>query len=125
MSRVLRTGPPCTLACVAIALLGASPAPAKGRSCRALSIHFNGASTVTYPVRILRGTTSCRTARRVLRTFIADAEAPPGWVCFRGHGSDSWAAKCARTSGAAPRGEIRAQKPKAGARATRSSTPAT
>ena len=40
-----------------------------------------------------------------MRVYIARKAALRGWICFRGHSSDPWAASCARVS---PRVLVRA-----------------
>ncbi|HEY7633764.1 MAG TPA: hypothetical protein VH817_23900 [Thermoleophilaceae bacterium] len=91
--------------------LTVSDAGAKRHSCKAVSVHFSGSGTFKYPVKVLKGSVSCGTARTTLKHFIAKGSAPRGWTCFRGHGQDAWAATCATGSAAHPRKEIRAYNP--------------
>jgi hypothetical protein len=57
---------------------------------------------LVYSVRIVKGSVSCRTARRVMHTFIAKSTYPRGWFCARGHASQNqkWAASCGTRAGA-------------------------
>jgi hypothetical protein len=57
---------------------------------------------VVYRVRIVTGRVLCRTARRVLTTFLQKEVSPRGWFCGRGHASQSqkWAAACGTRAGA-------------------------
>jgi hypothetical protein len=61
-----------------------------------------------YGVRVEHGRVGCKSARSVLRSFIATSTTPPGWVCFRGHSSDAWAAACAGVSAPLRNAVIRA-----------------
>ena len=67
-------------AALAAALTLAASAPAKTRSCAAVGYYG-----ISYPVRIERGTVSCKTARLTLRRFLVNGASPKGWRCFRGH----------------------------------------
>jgi hypothetical protein len=55
-----------------------------------------------YRVRIVKGPATCRTARRVLKVFLAKDLFPRGWFCARGHASQNqaWAAACGSRAGA-------------------------
>lgn len=95
------------LALIVVAVLvPASPAAAKRKLC--LAVEADGYS---YPVRILKGDVSCKTARTALKRYIIRFTAPKGWVCARGHGQDVWAATCFKGSEAHPSVFIRAYNP--------------
>jgi hypothetical protein len=98
-------------AAIVAGMLNTSSAQAKRRFCLAVTVHFQGAGDYTYPVRIIKGVVSCRTARRTLKRFIAEARQAHGWTCFRGHGQDIWSATCVTGSERRPRSEIRAYNP--------------
>jgi hypothetical protein len=51
---------------------------------------------VRYQVKETKGTLACTTVKRAVTTFLRDDAAPAHWTCFRGHGSQAWAASCAR-----------------------------
>jgi hypothetical protein len=94
-----------SVAAVAAVLSVARPASAVVR-CGTVSIReFGVAQPVVYRVRIVTGRVSCRTARRVLTTFLAKDVSPKGWFCARGHASQSqkWAAACGTRAGATVR----------------------
>lgn len=61
-----------------------------------------------FPVKVETGEESCDTALGTLRTFMIENQIPDGWVCFRGHGQDLWAATCARPTETDPEVVIRA-----------------
>jgi hypothetical protein len=74
--------------------------------CGTVSVQAYGvAQPVVYRIRIVTGRVSCRTARRVLTTFLAKDISPKGWFCARGHASQSqkWAAACGTRAGATVR----------------------
>jgi hypothetical protein len=52
------------------------------------------ASYHPYTVAVLKGTTSCLDARRLLRSYHMTFVDPLGWTCARWHGSDDIAATC-------------------------------
>jgi hypothetical protein len=81
------------IAALAAAGAIAPSAPAKTRSCAAVGYYG-----ISYPVRIERGTVSCKTARLTLRRFLVNGVSPKGWHCFRGHSGNNYAAACARGS---------------------------
>ena len=58
-----------------------------------------------YRVRIVKGPTTSRTARRVLKVFLTKTVSPRGWFCVRGHASQNqaWAAACGTRAGAVVR----------------------
>ena len=94
-----------SIAEVAAAVSVARPAGAVVR-CGTVSVReFGVPKPVVYRVRIVTGRVSCRTARRVLTTFLAKDVAPKGWFCARGHASQSqkWAAACGTRAGAVVR----------------------
>jgi hypothetical protein len=88
MFRLLIVGALCALA-------GLMLAPASHAATRAcgLTARIDG---VRYDVREVRGSDSCRTVKRVVTTFLRDGSVASPWTCFRGHGSSSYAASCAR-----------------------------
>ena len=70
-----------SIAEVAAAVSVARPAGAVVR-CGTVSVReFGVPKPVVYRVRIVTGRVSCRTARRVLTTFLAKDVAPKGWFC--------------------------------------------
>jgi hypothetical protein len=74
--------------------------------CGAVSVReFGVPKPVVYRIRIVTGRVSCRTARRVLTTFLQKDVSPRGWFCARGHASQSqrWAAACGTRAGATVR----------------------
>jgi hypothetical protein len=71
----------------------ATPAQAAGARDCGLTARIDG---VRYQVKETRGTLSCKTVKRAVTTFLRDDTAPAHWTCFRGHGSQEWAASCAR-----------------------------
>jgi len=74
-----------------------------------LAVHANGES---YPVRVLAGDVSCRTARDVLRHFLRSPDRSFGrWRAFYGHGQDIWSVTAFVGSESAPRKLIRAFNP--------------
>ena len=92
-------------AAVAVVLAVARPADAVVR-CGTVSVReFGVPQPVVYRVRIVTGRVSCRTARRVLATFLQRDVSPRGWFCARGHASQSqrWAAACGTRAGATVR----------------------
>jgi hypothetical protein len=91
---------------VAVMLLPTSSASAKRKLCRAVS-----ADGYSYPVRVLKGSVSCTTARSALKHYIIKFEPPKGWTCFRGHGQDVWAASCIKGNETHPSQFIRAYNP--------------
>lgn len=99
----------CLLLCHAA--LSTGRAQAKTRFCLAVTVHYRGAGDYTYPVRILKGSVSCRVARRTLKRYMASARQQPSWRCFLGHGQDIWSATCITGSERHPRKEIRAYNP--------------
>lgn len=80
---------PIALAASAIA------APAHAATTRdcGLTSRIDG---VRYQVKETKGTLACATVKRAVSTFLRDDTAPAHWTCFRGHGSQEWAASCAR-----------------------------
>jgi hypothetical protein len=91
--------------------LTVTSAGAKARSCKPVTVRVQG-NDFTYPVRVLKGRVSCKVARSTLKHFIGSGASPHGWACFRGHGSDNFAATCASTR--TPTRQIRANNPIAG-----------
>jgi hypothetical protein len=93
-------------AVVLVALAGSvRPASAVVR-CGTVSVPEYGSTTqLVYRVRIVKGAVSCRTARRVLKTFMTKDVSPRGWFCARGHASQNqaWAATCGTRAGATAR----------------------
>ncbi|MGZ8694345.1 MAG: hypothetical protein ACXWYS_02770 [Gaiellaceae bacterium] len=75
----------------ALAFVPSSAARPAATCCGAVTV--KGAR---YAIRIERGAPGCVAARTALRAFIATAASPKGWTCFRGHGTQKWAAACAR-----------------------------
>jgi|SRR5436189_1942740 len=63
---------------------------------------FGSKRQLVYSVKIVKGSVSCRTARRVMRTFLVKDTFPRGWFCARGHASQNqkWAASCGTAAGA-------------------------
>ena len=57
---------------------------------------------VVYAVKVVAGRVSCKTDRRLMRTFMTKNTFPRGWFCARGHASQSqkWAAACGTAAGA-------------------------
>jgi hypothetical protein len=53
---------------------------------------------VRYQVMRLHTGYSCGTVMSVATRYLRDGTAKSPWVCFRGHGSASYAAQCARGS---------------------------
>jgi hypothetical protein len=92
---------------IAVALLVLA-APASGKRKFCLAVAANGYS---YPVRVLKGDVSCKTARSTLKHYIIEFTAPRGWTCFRGHGQDVWAATCIKGGEVHPSVFIRAYNP--------------
>jgi hypothetical protein len=85
------------IAALAIAAsLTVGEAGAKARICTPVTVRVQG-NDFTYPVKVLKGKVSCKVARSTLKHFIGKSSSPHGWACFRGHGADKWAAKCAST----------------------------
>ena len=81
------------------AALSASPrAPASTVPCSTITLRVGG-NDFSYRVRVERGRIACRTARTVLRSFMASSFTPRGWACFRGHGGNAWAAACTGVTG--------------------------
>jgi len=81
--------------------LAAGSASAQGgafrpRACGSITVRLGG-NDYSYRVKEFLGPAPCRTARSVLRGFIARSTVPHGWFCGRGHSYDRWAASCART----------------------------
>jgi hypothetical protein len=62
--------------------------------CGSISVRFEGDGTHRYVATVTRGKVSCRRARRIMRRFIERSYSSLGWTCFRGHGTDRWAAAC-------------------------------
>jgi hypothetical protein len=94
-----------SIAAVATVLSAARTAGAVVR-CGTVSVRELGVpQPVVYRIRIVSGRVSCRTARRVLTTFLAKDVSPRGWFCARGHASQSqrWAAACGTRAGATVR----------------------
>ena len=58
-----------------------------------MNIRISG-SDFTYPVRVMKGSVSCKTARSTLKGFIKSGNQPRGWQCFDGHSGQNWAATC-------------------------------
>jgi hypothetical protein len=72
-------------------------------ACGRISITpLGSARQLAYSVKIVKGNLSCRTARGVMRAFLARTTTPRGWFCARGHASQAqtWAAACATGAGA-------------------------
>ena len=85
------------IAAFVIAGLGASARPAGAIiRCGTISV------PQVYRVRIVKGPATCRTARRVLKVFLAKNLSARGWFCARGHASQNqaWAAACGSRAGA-------------------------
>jgi NADH:ubiquinone oxidoreductase subunit B-like Fe-S oxidoreductase len=88
---------------LAASALLVAPSTGAAVGCGRISITpFGSTRQLAYSVKIVAGNVSCRTARRVMRTFLAKSASPRGWVCARGHASQAqkWAAACATTAGA-------------------------
>jgi hypothetical protein len=82
---------------VVLAALAASARPAQAVvRCGTISV------PQVYRVRIVKGRATCRTARHVLKVFLAKDVSPRGWFCARGHTSQNqaWAAACGSHAGA-------------------------
>jgi hypothetical protein len=102
------------IATFAIFALSAGGATAKSHKCSNLTVRISG-SDFTYPVRVMKGSVTCKTAKSKLKGFIKTGNQPRGWQCFRGHGGDNWAATCVVVgSGGHTRKQIRAYNPIAG-----------
>jgi hypothetical protein len=84
-----------------VALVSASHAT--GRSC-GLTPRI---ASVRYDVREVRGALPCSTVEHVMTKFLRDGTTSSKWICFRGHGSSTFAASCA----AGPKVLIRAYAP--------------
>jgi hypothetical protein len=101
-------------ATLAIFGLSAGGAAAKSHKCSNLTVRISG-SDFTYPVRVMKGSVRCRTARSTLKGFIKSGNQPRGWQCFDGHSGQNWAATCVVVgSGVHTRKQIRAYNPIAG-----------
>ena len=88
-----------TLACcfvVAAVAAAAAPAAQTQRACGLI-----GVGKATYRTAVIEGRVTCTNARRVLTAFSRTARNPRGWVCFRGHASQSqrWAVTCSTADG--------------------------
>ena len=81
---------------IAVALATVALAGTPGRACPPITVWVTGSGAFTYDVRIGRGAIACVDARSVLRRYVFAAVAPGGWVCFRGHSADLWAAACSK-----------------------------
>jgi hypothetical protein len=92
------------VALAAAALVGAparsDPAAAAGKPCGRIHV-LSGDALATYRVRVIKGRMTCVRARALLLAFSRTDRNPRGWVCFRGHASQSqaWAATCASADG--------------------------
>jgi hypothetical protein len=88
---------------LAFVLLLVAPNARTAVACGRISITpIGSARQLAYSVKIVTGSVSCRTARGVMRAFLAKSASPRGWFCARGHASQAqkWAATCATTAGA-------------------------
>jgi hypothetical protein len=89
-------------ACAAAPAATAGPLPqtvgaaAKVRRCGSIRVP---ARAPAYPVSVLQGAISCRSARATLRGYLRSYKQPQGWFCVLGHNTQPYAAKCARTRG--------------------------
>jgi hypothetical protein len=90
--------PVVALLVLGIALSDSSRAPASTVPCSTITLRVGG-NDFSYRVRVERGRIACRTARTVLRSFMATSFTARGWKCFRGHGGNTWAAACAGVTG--------------------------
>jgi hypothetical protein len=92
-----------SLTALAAGALLVAPHAGAAVACGRISFtQFGTTRQLAYSVRIVKGNVSCRTARRVLRTFMTKNTYPRGWFCARGHASQSqrWAAECGTRAGA-------------------------
>jgi hypothetical protein len=102
------------VATFAIFALSAGGAAAKSHKCPNVTVRLSG-SDFTYPVRVMKGSVSCRTARSTLKGFIKTGNQPRGWQCFEGHSGQNWAATCVVVNSSGhTRKQIRAYNPIAG-----------
>jgi hypothetical protein len=102
------------VATFAIFALSAGGAAAKSHKCSNLTVRISG-SDFTYPVRVMKGSVTCRTAKSTLKGFIKSGNQPRGWECFDGHSGQNWAATCVVVgANNKTRKQIRAYNPIAG-----------
>jgi hypothetical protein len=101
------------VATFAIYLFSTGGAAAKSRTCANVTVHFSTGDQ-TYPVKVLKGRVSCRTARSTLRHFIRSGNPQRGWQCFDGHSGQNWAATCFVGNAQHVRKQVRAYNPIAG-----------
>jgi hypothetical protein len=94
---------PLFAALVAAATLLVAPHAGAAVACgRIYFTPFGTTRQLVYSVRIVKGSVSCRTARRIMRTFMTKNTYPRGWFCVRGHASQNqrWSATCGTPAGA-------------------------
>lgn len=95
-------------ALAALGLLLALAWPASGtvraRFCGEIKVPDpSGGAVNLYYNYVTHGTVTCRRANQVMRAFLIRDERISPWACFRGHGSQRWAAACSRKGGAVTR----------------------
>ena len=79
------------------AVILAFAAPVQERACPSISVYKARAGTFTFEIRTESRRAPCADGREALRVFVTSSSSPGGWTCFRGHGSDAWAAACSRS----------------------------
>ena len=88
---------------VAAAALAAAPSGGAAVACGRIAVKpFGSTRQLVYSVKIVKGSVSCRTARRVMLTFMTKNTFARPWFCARGHASQNqkWAASCGTAAGA-------------------------
>jgi hypothetical protein len=83
------------------ALLAAASGAAASTSCG--TVRWHGTS---YPVKVTRGSVRCTIAKAVMLRFLDRQSSARGWLCFRGHSTDAWAASCAGLPGGPRQGVL-------------------